>query len=83
MKKPRSYPTQIRGTGVGTSVAIGRVGNVLAVYVGIYAINLGGPSAYFMTWAITMGLVFVSLAIVRHHIPNSSALRAAVAPARA
>jgi AAHS family 4-hydroxybenzoate transporter-like MFS transporter len=78
------YPTQIRGTGVGTSVALGRIGNVLAVYVGMYAINLGGPSAYFMSWAITMGLVFVSLAVVRHHIPKSSAVRAAgVAPARA
>ena len=77
------YPTQIRGTGVGTSVALGRVGNVLAVYVGMYAINLGGPSAYFASWAITMGLVFVSLAVVRHHIPKSSALRAThVAAAR-
>ena len=65
------YPTQIRGTGVGTSVAVGRIGNVLAVYVGNYAITLGGPPAYFSIWAITMGLVFLSLAIVRHHIPRN------------
>jgi MFS transporter, AAHS family, 4-hydroxybenzoate transporter len=77
------YPTQFRGTGVGTAVAIGRVGNVLAVYVGNYAISLGGPPAYFSSWAITMGLVFVSLAIVRHHIPRSSGVPAGeVAPAR-
>ena len=65
------YPTQIRGTGVGTAVAVGRIGNVLAVYVGNYAINLGGPPAYFSTWAIALGLVFASLAIVRHHIPRN------------
>jgi len=68
------YPTQIRGTGVGTSVAVGRIGGVLAVYVGNYAITLGGASAYFTTWAITMSMVFLSLALVRHHIPRSSSI---------
>ena len=67
------FPTHIRGTGVGTSVAVGRIGNVLAVYVGNYAINLGGASAYFSTWAITMSVVFLSLALVRHHIPRNPA----------
>ena len=46
----------------------------LAVYVGNYAINVGGPSAYFSSWAITMGVVFLSLAIVRHHIPRNPAV---------
>ena len=36
------YPTQIRSTGVGTAVAFGRVGNVLAVYVGGFALDRGG-----------------------------------------
>ena len=67
------FPTHIRGTGVGTSVAVGRIGNVLAVYVGNYAINLGGASAYFTAWAITMSVVFLSLALVRHHIPRNPA----------
>lgn len=75
------YPTQIRGTGVGTSVAVGRIGGVLAVYIGNYAISFGGPPAYFVTWAIMMGVVFLSLALVRHHIPRNSAIGAsAVAP---
>jgi AAHS family 4-hydroxybenzoate transporter-like MFS transporter len=77
-----AYPTQIRGTGVGTAVAVGRIGNVLAVYVGNYAINVGGPATYFSSWAVTMGLVFVSLAIVRHHIPRIPARAASsLAPA--
>jgi MFS transporter, AAHS family, 4-hydroxybenzoate transporter len=67
------YPTQIRSTGVGTAVAFGRVGNVLAVYVGGFALDRGGPAGYFTSWAVLMALVLVSLAIIRHHIPRASA----------
>jgi len=65
------YPTEIRSTGVGAAVAFGRVGNVLAVYVGNYALNLGGSPAYFTSWAILMALVFLSLAIIGRHVPRS------------
>jgi AAHS family 4-hydroxybenzoate transporter-like MFS transporter len=61
------YPTVIRGTGIGTAVAIGRIGNAMAGYVGPYAIDRGS-SAYFGSFAITMALTFVSLAMVRRHI---------------
>lgn len=67
------YPTQIRSTGVGTAVAFGRVGNVLAVYVGGFALDRGGPAGYFTSWAVLMALVLVSLAIIRQHIPRASA----------
>jgi AAHS family 4-hydroxybenzoate transporter-like MFS transporter len=67
------YPTQIRSTGVGTAVAFGRVGNVLAVYVGGFALDRGGPAGYFTSWAVLMALVLLSLAIIRHHIPRASA----------
>jgi AAHS family 4-hydroxybenzoate transporter-like MFS transporter len=62
------YPTAIRGTGIGTSIAVGRVGNVLAAYVGNVALDRGGTPAYFLTFAAAMVLVFVSLALVRRHI---------------
>jgi AAHS family 4-hydroxybenzoate transporter-like MFS transporter len=62
------YPTEIRGTGVGTAVAVGRIGNVLAVFVGNYAINVGQARGYFLSIAILMALVVVSLAVVRRHI---------------
>ena len=65
------YPTDIRSTGVGTAVAVGRIGNVLAVYVGSWALGAGGPPGYFTSWAVLMGLVFVSLAAVRRHVPRS------------
>jgi AAHS family 4-hydroxybenzoate transporter-like MFS transporter len=68
------YPTAIRSTGVGTAVAFGRIGNVLAVYVGNYALEQGGPPMYFTSWAILMALVFVSLAIIQRHVPRTSSL---------
>jgi MFS transporter, AAHS family, 4-hydroxybenzoate transporter len=71
------FPTAIRGTGVGMTVAVGRIGNVLASYVGSWALSAGGPPRYFWTWAMSMAVVFLCLAIVRHHIPaNASAARA-------
>jgi AAHS family 4-hydroxybenzoate transporter-like MFS transporter len=66
------YPVEIRGTGVGTAVAVGRIGNVLAVYVADYALRTSGASGYFMSWAITMTLVLLSLAVVRRHIGRSA-----------
>src|SRR5262245_8395110 len=66
------YPTEIRGTGVGFAVAMGRIGNVLAGYVGAYALDSGGPPGYFTSMAILMGIVFLSLAAVRRHVPRTT-----------
>jgi AAHS family 4-hydroxybenzoate transporter-like MFS transporter len=66
------YPTEIRGTGIGTAVAVGRIGNVLASYVGNFALDRGGPPAYFSTFAIGMLIVFASLALVRRHIERTT-----------
>ena len=66
------YPTEIRSTGVGTAVAFGRVGNILAVYVGGYALDTAGVPGYFGSWAVLMALVFVSLAVIQRHVPRSS-----------
>jgi AAHS family 4-hydroxybenzoate transporter-like MFS transporter len=71
------YPTEIRSTGVGTAVAFGRIGNILAVYVGGAALDRGGVPGYFGSWAVLMALVFISLAIIRRHVPRNSAVAAA------
>jgi MFS transporter, AAHS family, 4-hydroxybenzoate transporter len=65
------YPTHIRGTGIGTAVAVGRIGNVLASYTGNFALDLGGPPAYFSTFGIGMVIVFMSLAVIRRHIDRT------------
>jgi len=66
------YPTEIRGTGLGATIAFGRVGNVLASYVGNFALNYG-ISAYFEASGIGMILVLISLALVRQHIDRTPA----------
>ena len=65
------YPTHIRGTGIGTAVAVGRIGNVLASYTGNFALDRGGPPAYFSTFGIGMVIVFMSLAVIRRHIDRT------------
>ncbi|HKE85568.1 MAG TPA: MFS transporter [Vicinamibacterales bacterium] len=75
------YPTEIRSTGVGAAVAFGRIGNVLAVYVGGFAFDRGGPTGYFQSWAILMAIVFISLAVIGRHVPKSALLTAAGASA--
>jgi AAHS family 4-hydroxybenzoate transporter-like MFS transporter len=66
------FPTAIRGTGVGLTVAVGRAGNVLASYVGSWALVAGGPTYFFLTWAAALTIVFVALAMIRRHIPRSA-----------
>ena len=65
------YPTEIRGTGIGTAVAVGRIGNVLASYTGNFALDRGGPPAYFSSFAIGMVVVFISLSVIRRHIGST------------
>jgi AAHS family 4-hydroxybenzoate transporter-like MFS transporter len=64
------FPTAIRGTGVGTTVAVGRIGNVMASYVAAWAISVGGTPLYFGTWAIALTITFCGLALIQRHIPR-------------
>jgi AAHS family 4-hydroxybenzoate transporter-like MFS transporter len=77
------YPTEIRSTGVGFAVAVGRIGNVLAGFVGNYALIQGGPPGYFTSMAILMGIVLLSLAAVRRHVPRPTGGSAVAATASA
>jgi AAHS family 4-hydroxybenzoate transporter-like MFS transporter len=77
------FPTEIRSTGVGTAVAVGRVGNAMAAYVGSYALDRGGSAGYFTSWAILMALVFVALALVMRHVPRASGVEGAAVAAPA
>ena len=62
------YPTEFRSTGVGMAVAIGRIGNVLAAYAGSIAIDRGGTTGYFLTWAGFMLVVLFALGGIKRHI---------------
>jgi AAHS family 4-hydroxybenzoate transporter-like MFS transporter len=65
------YPTDVRSTGVGTAVAVGRIGNVLAAYAGSTAIDRGGSAGYFLICGVFMLVVFAALAAVSRHVPNA------------
>jgi AAHS family 4-hydroxybenzoate transporter-like MFS transporter len=68
------YPAAIRATGVGTAVAVGRVGGIGSPYAGAWALE-SGPSQLFTLLAVTLSIVFAALAAVRNHIPSSFTLR--------
>jgi AAHS family 4-hydroxybenzoate transporter-like MFS transporter len=80
------FPTSIRGTGVGTAVAFGRIGGVISPTLGGWALDTGGPARYFGIIAGTMTLALASLAAVRRHVPGIASVRTAqgvvVAPVR-
>ena len=75
------YPTGIRATGVGTAVAIGRIGGVISPSAGFWALETGGASRLFALIATMMTMVFVTLGSVRRHIPAASPIQAAHATA--
>jgi len=63
------YPTSIRGTGVGTTVAFGRIGGVLSPIIGAPVLDRG-TQPYFFAIAGTMTVVFGALAMVKRHVPR-------------
>jgi len=71
------YPTAVRATGVGTAVAVGRIGGVLSPSAGSWALESGGSSRYFGLIAAAMAMAFVALAAIRRHIPGAAPAPAA------
>jgi len=63
------YPTDVRATGVGTTIAVGRLGGVVSPYAGAWALEAGGGRAFFATIAAVMTLVSIALMLVGRHIP--------------
>jgi AAHS family 4-hydroxybenzoate transporter-like MFS transporter len=66
------YPSSVRATGVGTATSVGRFGAILSTYAGAWALELGGNASFFTLVAGAMFAVFVSLALIRRHIPGAS-----------
>mgnify|MGYP001172782695 CR=1 FL=1 len=63
------YPTAVRATGTAAALAFGRLGAILSAFAGAAVITAGGASSYLLMLGSAMVLVFIALAIVRHHIP--------------
>ena len=69
------YPTEIRATGVGTAAALGRSGAIVSTYAGAFALDAGGPRAFFLAVAAAMIAAGLALAVIRRHIPRASHAR--------
>jgi MFS transporter, AAHS family, 4-hydroxybenzoate transporter len=67
------YPIQIRGGGVGTAVAVGRIGHALTGPAGP-PIMSGGTGQYFGSMGVCMGVVLLAMALVKRHIEKNKAV---------
>jgi AAHS family 4-hydroxybenzoate transporter-like MFS transporter len=66
------YPTPMRATGLGTALAIGRIGAVLSSYAGAAALDRGGPLAFFLLIAAAMVVLVAALASLTRHLPPTT-----------
>jgi MFS transporter, AAHS family, 4-hydroxybenzoate transporter len=64
------YPGAVRATGVGAAASTGRLGAILSGYAGAWALDFRGSASYFSLIALSMAATFVSLALVRRHVPR-------------
>lgn len=64
------YLTNVRTTGTGAALGIGRFGAILSSFVGA-AVLSQGPTAYYQMLAVAMAGCFLALSAVRRHIPKS------------
>ena len=63
------YPAAIRATGMGSALAFGRSGAVLSGYVGAWALEYRGSTAFFAIMGLAMIVSAVSLSLIRRHTP--------------
>ena len=66
------YPVSIRATGVGAAGTVGRLGAILASFLGASLIAAGG-GVFFLLLAVSGLMVAGALLIIRHHTPPASA----------
>lgn len=60
-----AYPTQLRATATGWGIGIGRTGAIVGSAIGGQLLAGAGPSGYFMTLAIPLGVAAVATLLVR------------------
>jgi AAHS family 4-hydroxybenzoate transporter-like MFS transporter len=71
------YPARIRAIGVGTAIAVGRLGAITSGYTGAWTIGAAGALSYFGMMGVAMTVCAVALAVVRAHISRMLGFRTA------
>ena len=73
MVAPSSRATAAaRATGVGLAVGIGRLGAIMSGYAGPVVLDYRGSVSYFGLMAGAMIVCFISLSVIRRHVPAAS-----------
>jgi MFS transporter, AAHS family, 4-hydroxybenzoate transporter len=66
------YPTELRATGIGAVLGIGRLGAVASAWVGAGAVDAGGAAGFFTLFAVAIGAATLACVVVRRSIPASA-----------
>jgi AAHS family 4-hydroxybenzoate transporter-like MFS transporter len=67
------YPTELRATGIGAILGLGRLGAVASAWVGARALDAGGAVGFFTLFAAAIGAATVACILVRRSIPAAAA----------
>lgn len=65
------YPVKIKATGVGAAGTVGRLGAIIASFLGASLIAAGG-GWFFLLLTVSGFMVIAALMIIRHHTPPAS-----------
>jgi AAHS family 4-hydroxybenzoate transporter-like MFS transporter len=63
------YPTELRATGMGAVLGIGRLGAVASAWAGASAVDAGGAVGFFVLFAAAIAAATVACVLIRRSIP--------------
>jgi MFS transporter, AAHS family, 4-hydroxybenzoate transporter len=63
------YPTELRATGLGAILGVGRLGAVASAWVGARAVDAGGAVGFFTLFAVAIAASTVACVAIRRSIP--------------
>ncbi len=65
------YPTELRATGLGAVLGVGRLGAVASAWVGAGAVDAGGAVGFFALFAAAIAAATIACVLIRRSIPGS------------
>ena len=63
------YPTELRATGIGAVLGIGRLGAVASAWAGAQAVDTGGAVGFFTLFAAAIAAATIACIVIRRSIP--------------
>lgn len=69
------YPTQLRATGLGALLGIGRLGAVASAWIGASAVDAGGAVGFFLLFAAAILAATITCTLIRRSVPSAARQR--------